>query len=162
MTPNPHKVRDSQVPMSREDYLRHHLERMVKIRQGARRSSDSGETASSPKPESADVVRWLLSSLQDPSVAETKVPALAEDLRSLRDVVSGITEAHEQRILTDSEVESILQYVLGGFIERRFNTVLHRISMPAPDENWFFIAARKAHEPRTRRIDKLKTSAFSL
>lgn len=97
---------------------------------------------------SHQMVRKLLGSLA-PVVPERNLPVLADDLEAVSNLIGHVADAVDSGILTDTEANSLIDFVAARFVERRFEGVLHRVFVPSGDQ-WFLFASEHHHGGKPR------------
>lgn len=68
---------------------------------------------------------------------------MSKELQVLRKVVSTISESRNENILTDEEAAAVLQFILGRFVERRFDRTIKRMLPQQSDSKHWFIRHRQ-------------------
>lgn len=78
---------------------------------------------------------------------EPKYKSFSDELSALSDLISKISEAIDEGILSESEAENLIKYMFSAFLSRRIDNVVNNL-FTKTHSNWFLAAKREFYEGR--------------
>lgn len=132
--------------------MKHHAEKMRKLIAADHSQSVSRETNDE---RARSALRHYLAALA-PMSKEPPAP-MRDDLETVRSLVGNVFQASEQGILTESEAEAVLEFVVARFAERRMDRIFDIMFTPS-NQDWFLIASGSHHGTERSRLFSRDTS----
>ncbi len=124
--------------------LREHINKLRNLRS---RSTLSRLTQDAPTSSelSREVIREYLAALA-PSGEQLPPGSLSKDLEAVSNLIASLSDATDEDILTPEEADTVINFVMSKFIERRFDRTLFNMLHPSTG-SWFLLAAGLSNEP---------------